>query len=163
MYVCLIDTISLLVYVSGDIIRLTMTLYLHISPANELDAFIDKINDKKMSFISRSIQVWYNWPTWTMTIHICVVLHNMENMLITWNICRRSFLFSNRIPFACHGHGQYVCVTNNQIKNGLWISLISQNNIPYFSQILQWRCNGRDGVSNHQPHHCLLNRLFWRR
>ena len=26
---------------------------------------------------------------------------------------------------------------------------------------LQSRHNGRDGVSNHQPHHCLLNRLFW--
>ena len=25
---------------------------------------------------------------------------------------------------------------------------------------LQWRHNGRDGVSNHQPHHCSLNRLF---
>ena len=28
---------------------------------------------------------------------------------------------------------------------------------------LQWRHNWRDGVSNHQPHHCLLNRLFRRR
>ena len=28
---------------------------------------------------------------------------------------------------------------------------------------LGWRHNGQDGVSNHQPHHCLLNRLFgWR-
>ena len=27
----------------------------------------------------------------------------------------------------------------------------------------QWRHNGRDGVSNHQPHDCLLNRLFKRR
>ena len=25
---------------------------------------------------------------------------------------------------------------------------------------LQWRHNGRDGVSNHQHHDCLLNRLF---
>ena len=25
---------------------------------------------------------------------------------------------------------------------------------------LGWRHNGHDGVSNHQPHHCLLNRLF---
>ena len=25
---------------------------------------------------------------------------------------------------------------------------------------LQWRHNGYDGVSNHQPHNCLLNRLF---
>ena len=30
-------------------------------------------------------------------------------------------------------------------------------------QPLQWRHNGQDGVSNHQPHHCLLNRLFKRR
>ena len=28
---------------------------------------------------------------------------------------------------------------------------------------LQWRHNGRDGVSNHQTHDCLLNRLFRRR
>ena len=27
---------------------------------------------------------------------------------------------------------------------------------------LLWRHNGRDSVSNHQPHHCLLNRLFRR-
>ena len=28
---------------------------------------------------------------------------------------------------------------------------------------LQWRHNGRDNVSNHQPHDCLLNSLFRRR
>ena len=28
---------------------------------------------------------------------------------------------------------------------------------------LRWRDNGRDSVSNHQPHDCLLNRLFRRR
>ena len=28
---------------------------------------------------------------------------------------------------------------------------------------LQWRHNGGDSVSNHQPHECLLNRLFRRR
>ena len=28
---------------------------------------------------------------------------------------------------------------------------------------LQWRHNGLDGVSNHQRHDCLLNRLFGRR
>ena len=25
---------------------------------------------------------------------------------------------------------------------------------------LRWRHNGRDSVSNHQPHHCLLNRVL---
>ena len=28
---------------------------------------------------------------------------------------------------------------------------------------LQWRHNEHDGVSNHQPYDCLLNRLSWRR
>ena len=28
---------------------------------------------------------------------------------------------------------------------------------------VRWRHNGRDSVSNHQPHHCLLNRLLRRR
>ena len=28
---------------------------------------------------------------------------------------------------------------------------------------LQWRHNGHDSVSNHQPHDCLFNRLFRRR
>ena len=30
------------------------------------------------------------------------------------------------------------------------------------SEALQWRHNGRDGVSNHQPHDCLFKRLFGR-
>ena len=32
-----------------------------------------------------------------------------------------------------------------------------------WTQTLLWRHNGRDGVSNHQPHDCLLNGLFMRR
>ena len=33
----------------------------------------------------------------------------------------------------------------------------------YISGTLHWRHNDQDGVSNHQPHGCLLNRLFGRR
>ena len=33
-------------------------------------------------------------------------------------------------------------------------------NVQWFRLALQWRHNERDGVSNHQPHDCLLNRLF---
>ena len=58
-----------------------------------------------------------------------------------------------------------------------WI-LFRKNNVPSFCVItrrwdgwnssnaylqkltLQWRHNERDGVSNHQSHDCLLNRLF---
>ena len=38
-----------------------------------------------------------------------------------------------------------------------------QNIIFFFCIALQWRHNGSDSVSNHQPYHCLLNRLFRRR
>ena len=34
---------------------------------------------------------------------------------------------------------------------------------PDFKITLEWRHNGRDNVSNHQPHDCILNRLFRRR
>ena len=33
----------------------------------------------------------------------------------------------------------------------------------HMNYYLQWHHNGRNGVSNHQPHHCLLNCLFRRR
>ena len=32
-----------------------------------------------------------------------------------------------------------------------------------YTYALRWRHNGCEGVSNHQPHDCLLNRLFRRR
>ena len=36
----------------------------------------------------------------------------------------------------------------------------SAYDLVYWHISLQWRYNGRDGVSSHQPHDCLLNRLF---
>ena len=42
-------------------------------------------------------------------------------------------------------------------SNGMIVRVLSN----YYT--LQWLHNGRDGVSNHQPHDCLLNRLFGRR
>ena len=44
-------------------------------------------------------------------------------------------------------------------QNDPWVHLTTSQ--PYSS--LQWRHNERDGVSNHQPHDCLLNHLFRRR
>ena len=38
-------------------------------------------------------------------------------------------------------------------------NLVAIKVVRHAGQLL-WRCNGRNGVSNHQPHDCLLNRLF---
>ena len=43
-----------------------------------------------------------------------------------------------------------------------WLVLIMACRL-FCADRLQWRHNGRDSVSNHQPHECLLNRLFKRR
>ena len=37
------------------------------------------------------------------------------------------------------------------------------NHVLWLLSSLEWRHNGHDGVSGHQPHDCLLNRLFRRR
>ena len=48
----------------------------------------------------------------------------------------------------------------------VWLTSILPNSQGQFTSLiritrpLQWRHNGRHGVSNHQPHDCLLNRLF---
>ena len=46
-------------------------------------------------------------------------------------------------------------------SSGQRIWNVTQRNCPW--KALQWPHNGRDGISNHQPHDCLLNRLFRRR
>ena len=48
---------------------------------------------------------------------------------------------------------------NNVRIRGYW-SLKSEE---YLISSLQWRHNGRGSATNHQPHDCLLNRLFRRR
>ena len=54
--------------------------------------------------------------------------------------------FRIQLPIGCQ-HSRYrCCVRNQSVANPL-----------------HWRHNGRDGVSNHQPHNCLLNGLFRRR
>ena len=45
---------------------------------------------------------------------------------------------------------------------GFWRLLIWDQSRTFQGQ-LQWRHDGIDGISNHQPHHCLLSRLFGRR
>ena len=55
------------------------------------------------------------------------------------------------IPFS--GRHGYVRITQFNIMAAADLS----------TEPFEWRHNGRDSVSNHQPHDCLLNRLFRRR
>ena len=69
-------------------------------------------------------------------------------------------------------HGQFVVIRMRwrlfqMFKNSWWPFSASASNWCSLrlleSDSLQWRHNDPDGVSNRQPHGCLLNRLFRRR
>ena len=63
------------------------------------------------------------------------------------------------LNWCCIPFDKILNVLFGSITNTVYVSVPAMFMIkPSLS--LQWRHNGRDGVSNHQPRHCLLNRLF---
>ena len=71
--------------------------------------------------------------------------------------------YSQCLCFECHAikiikrhllrkGGPNICIKTNSFQ-------LLTDQLPV-SISLQWRHNDRDGVSNHQPYDCLLNRLF---
>ena len=57
-------------------------------------------------------------------------------------------------------------MSSSHTFTALWIEINFGRNYCHSlsnPMILHWRRNGRGSVSNHQPHDCLLNRLFRRR
>ena len=59
-------------------------------------------------------------------------------------------------------HDTYAIANRIQVTAYTNISLINnwKRRKQLVGSILEWRHNERDGVSNHQPRNCLLNRLF---
>ena len=77
-------------------------------------------------------------------------------------------IFSLRFSLKCFNQFRVrslFLMTYNMCQQDLDYELIKCFEIDPSKQsaTLRWRQNGRDGVSNHQSHDCLLNRLFRRR
>ena len=54
-----------------------------------------------------------------------------------------------------------LCVFNWCFSSGITNDWLSLQGVPFTNMVaLQWRHSDRDGVPNHQPHDCLLNRWF---
>ena len=78
--------------------------------------------------------------------------------------------FCSKLQFGVNEYQIIICprlITVSLVIFGTqppWLSKCHRRiEIPTFVSIwksLQWRHNGRDGILNHQPHDCLLNRLF---
>ena len=66
-------------------------------------------------------------------------------------------LFSNVLAVSC----QCIYIICDPLNLEIDLGVLSRKR--WYILSLQWRHNGHDRVSNHQPHDCLLNRLFRRR
>ena len=86
----------------------------------------------------------YYTGTWH---HQVFIRHGISSMSHNWVFV---FLIIN------FNHLLYTNIKNIMYK------YISCNNSEHDSLSLQWCQNGHSGVSNHQPHNCLLNSLFRR-
>ena len=104
----------------------------------------------------------FNTETFACTmVNKCVLKHTMRfvNSQLTAN---QHFIIS----FHLNQHS--ISIRPSDIFTRLsWLNIIKYQDwcpsvIP-MSTALRWRYNGRPGVSNHQPHDCLFNRLFRRR
>ena len=79
---------------------------------------------------------------------------------------KSNILMTRRWLNPCHQHTCYwfMLHENSGLQWRFWSTLVGVLACCPLSQSpLQWRHNEHDGVSNHQPCDCLLNRLFGRR
>ena len=81
---------------------------------------------------------------------VCLISH--ADGPLTFQCLMKIHIYIHITPWVCK-YASRICFSRLSSKLGHGRTYISA---------LQWRHNGRDGVSNHQHHHCLLNHLFRR-
>ena len=106
--------------------------------------------------------------TKALTLILCVlpcwtereIYGNSINHLTSLSLCVHTFVVHCQ-PLCPKKHVCYTFILS------IISCVISHRSIPriytHNNHTLRWRHNERDYVSNHQPRHCLLNRLFGRR
>ena len=106
-------------------------------------AVVSKIRYRLISCISLQLLV-----TTVLTLHV--------KMICVCPVCLFSCFYT--LPkFHLSFIDLYIMVSSHIIIQNRNIQMSGIGNS------LRWRHNGRNSVSNHQPHDCLLNRLFRRR
>ena len=103
-----------------------------------------------LSFSRNKCLKFSNTPQYRMCeTHLFKEMSPKDTILVwCWNIMRRGLRYISKR----HNRHQSVSIRARRYFP-----------LPRIGDALQWRHNGRDSVSNHQPHDCLLNRLFRRR
>ena len=90
------------------------------------------------------------WVLWNVTFRdFVLILH------ISMGLCKKEVTL-----LLTHWCYVFLALTHRYI---IWYYHNSLSYDQYYPVPLRWRHNGRNGDSDHQPHDCLLNRLFRRR
>ena len=85
---------------------------------------------------------------------------SMTTSLHIWNIGKWSVISLIIMPLMQDIFKAMLLVNILSISETNYLMIITETTIMVPCHPWQWRHNGRHGVSNHQPHACLLNRLF---
>ena len=112
-----------------------------------IENFKCRICKSKFTHETKNMYLWYR--PWSL---VCMLWYLQCTWGAVWHVyidgsvqdCSIPSVLAMKIPPSC---------TKSSI---CWIT--KKNMV--LDTTLEWRYNGRDGVSNHQPHDCLLNRLF---
>ena len=88
---------------------------------------------------------------------MCAILVS-RNGVEKLSVCVQKQCMCGHKQCVCASQNKWVCVPKQFSTWNCWLLIKTA-----FDVTLRWRNNGRDGVSNHLPYDCLLNRLFRRR
>ena len=138
-----------------------------------------------LKFESRIFQNWFRWwlgadlatshylnQWWSSLItHICVTRPQWVNDIFCqgklYSVSAALFtVLCSLVPNAVYQFRNLYVVKSHRMTYGRCRVIKFQSNVNLFTSklaTLQWRHNEPDCVSNHQPHDCLVNRLFRRR
>ena len=119
-------------------------------------------------FFSESGQHWFR--QWLVAYSAPSHYLNQCWVIVNWTLRNKlQWIFNqNTKPFIHENASEYiVCEIAAILFRERWVNHRRFNasgaETGVCRETLQWRHNERDSVSNHQPHDCLLNRLFRRR
>ena len=126
---------------------------------------------KRLSWVLTSVTLTFDlwpWPfAWTSLLTMVITSENFM-MIQWWKHGEKGVTDGQTENTICRAAWSqlktyHVIKCQHYISSTIWQGSLSVGFCYHCVCIsLQWRHNGRNGISNHQSHHCLLNRLFTR-
>ena len=127
-----------------------------------------------------TVVIWVR-SGWRLSTRVCVFRawthgvktpwrHQIEDFSELLALCAGNSPVTGKFPSQRASYAEFWCLIDvgqskwlNKPSIWWWFETLWRQLWRQIVMTLQWRHNGRDGVSNHQHHDCLLNRLFRRR